>query len=133
MSVRLLPPVSELTQPFWDAAGQNELVIQYCQASAQYVFPPRAHSPWGGGPLSWSKVSGRGSVYTFTIAYRPPHPVFSELCPLVIAIVELEEGPRMITNVVNCELGKLQVGMPVQVTFDTIDDSDISLPVFEPA
>ena len=132
MSARLLPPVSELTEPFWAAARQHELVIQYCEASAQYVFPPRAHSPWGGGPLSWSKVSGKGSVYTFTVAHRPPHPVFAELCPLVIAIVELAEGPRMITNLINCNREDLHVGMPVQVTFESIDDSDVLLPVFEP-
>ena len=132
MSARLLPPVSELTQPFWDAARQRELVIQYCEASAQYVFPPRSHSPSGGGPLTWSKVSGRGSVYTFTVAHRPPHPVFADLCPMVIAIVELDEGVRMMTNVINCNPGDVRVGMPVQVTFETIDDSDISLPVFEP-
>ena len=71
-------------------------------------------------------------MYTFTIAYRPPHPVFTELCPLVIAIVELEEGPRMMTNLINCDPDEVQVGMPVRVIFESIDDSDIALPVFEP-
>lgn len=132
MSARLIPPVSELARPFWEAARQHRLVIQHCAGSGKHVFPPRAHSPWGGGPLTWSEVSGRGSVYTYTIAHRPPHPVFAELCPLVVAIVELEEGPRMMTNLINCDPADLRVGMPVRVAFEAIEDSDISLPVFEP-
>ena len=133
MSARLIPPVSELTRPFWEAASQHTLVLQYCEANDKYVFPPRAHSPWGGGPLAWKEVSGRGSVYTYTIAHRPPHPVFAQQCPMAIAIVELAEGPRMMTNIINCDPGDLQVGMSVHVTFEAIDDSDITLPVFEPA
>jgi uncharacterized protein len=78
-------------------------------------------------------VSGKGTVYSYTVAHRPPHPVFAEQCPLTVAIVELEEGPRMISNIVRCDPGRLEVGMAVQVAFEPIDDSDVVLPVFEPA
>ncbi len=74
-----------------------------------------------------------GKVYTYTVAHRPPHPVFAEQCPLVIAVVELEEGPRLMTNVVGCDPADVSVGMPVQVAFEAIDDSEMVLPVFEPA
>ena len=71
-------------------------------------------------------------MYTYTIAYRPPHPVFSAECPLVIAVVELVEGPRLMTNIVDCEPDAVSVGMVVEVTFEAIDDSDVHLPVFRP-
>jgi uncharacterized OB-fold protein len=71
-------------------------------------------------------------VYSYTVAHRPPHPVFVGQCPLAIAIVELEEGPRMMSNVVGCEPDDVEVGMAVRVCFEPIDDSDVMLPVFTP-
>ena len=133
MSARLIPPSSELTQPYWDAARRDELVVQHCVDCGQRPFPPRAHCPQcGSAALEWRGVSGRGTVYTFTIAHRPPHPVFSDQCPLAIAVVELEEGPRMISNIVGCDPADIEVGMAVQVAFEQIDDSDVALPVFSP-
>jgi uncharacterized protein len=133
LSARLIPPASDLTQPYWDAARRRELVIQRCDSCDHWLFPPRAHCPvCGSDRLVWRPVSGRGSVYSFTVAHRPPHPVFAEQCPLTIAIVELEEGPRMLTNITGCEPGQVEVGMKVAVAFESIDDSDILLPVFTP-
>ena len=134
MSTRLIPPRTELTQPYWDATQRGELVIQQCQECTHRLFPPGAHCPkCGSSKLAWEPVSGKGVIYTYTIAHRPPHPVFAEQCPLAIAVVELEEGPRMITNVVGCDASEVEIGMAVQVTFETIDDSDVILPVFKPA
>ena len=134
MSGRLIPPVSELTQPYWDAASKHQLVMQRCDNCGHLPFPPRAHCPsCGSADLLWSPVSGKGTVYSYTVAHRPPHPVFADLCPLAIAIVALEEGPTMMTNIINCDPGDLQVGMAVQVAFEAIDDSDVTLPVFVPA
>ncbi|MDA1074406.1 MAG: Zn-ribbon domain-containing OB-fold protein [Proteobacteria bacterium] len=133
MSARLIPPSSELTQPYWRAARADELAVQFCQHCDQHSFPPRAHCPQcGSAELEWRTVSGRGSVYTFTIAYRPPHPVFSEHCPMVIAVIELEEGPRMISNIVGCDPATVEIGMAVQVAFEEIEDSKVTLPVFTP-
>ena len=134
MSARLIPPVSELTQPYWDAAARHELVVQHCNSCKQNVFPPRAHCPnCGAAEITWQPVSGRGTLYSYTVAHRPPHPVFAEQCPMAIDIVELEEGPRMMSNVIECDPNDLQVGMAVRVAFEAIDDSDITLPVFVPA
>ena len=131
MSTRLIPPTSELTQPFWDAARDHQLVIQQCDDCAHYLFPPAAHCPQcGSANLTWTPVSGRGSVYTYTIAYRPPHPVLKDHCPLAIAVIELEEGPRMMSNVIGVDPETLTIDTPVQVTYETIDDSDVVLPVF---
>ncbi len=134
MSVRLIPPNSELTQPYWDAAREEKLVIQQCNRCNHRLFPPAAHCPkCGAAELAWTPVSGKGVVYTCTVAHRPPHPVLAAQCPLVIAVIELEEGPRMMSNVINCDPGAVQIGMPVQVAFEPIDDSNMLLPVFQPA
>ncbi len=133
MSARLIPPHTEMTQPYWDASREQKLVVQQCKDCAQHSFPPRAHCPnCGATQLTWEPVSGKGVIYTYTVAHRPPHPVLSEQCPLVIAVVELEEGPRMITNIIGCDSNDVEVGMAVQVAFELIDDSDIVLPVFKP-
>jgi uncharacterized OB-fold protein len=134
MSTRLIPPTTELTGPYWEAARRNELVIQHCEACGLRPFPPRARCPeCGAGDLSWQKVSGRGTVYTYTVAHRPPHPVFADQCPLVISVVQLDEGPRLMTNITGCDPEDVTVGMAVQVDFEPVDDSDLALPVFRPA
>jgi len=133
MSTRLIPPVTELTRPFWDATRQGKLVLQKCKGCMQRLFPPRANCPsCGSQTLAWESVSGDGVIYTYTIAYRSPHPVLADQCPLAVAVVELAEGPRMITNIVGCDPSDVEIGMKVQVAFEAIDDSDEVLPVFTP-
>lgn len=134
MSARPIPPMTDLTQPYWDAARRQELVVQHCESCDHRPFPPRAHCPaCGSATLTWRTVSGKGTVYSYTVAHRPPHPVFAEQCPLAVAIVELDEGPRMISNIVGCDPDALEVGMAVQIAFEPIDESDVVLPVFSPA
>ena len=133
MSARPIPPTSALTQPYWDAAGRGEMAVQRCEQCEHRPFPPRATCPnCGGSSLSWSPVSGRANVYSYTVAHRPPHPVFAAQLPLVVAIVELEEGPRMVTNIVGCDPADVEVGMAVEFTSEPIDDTDMVLPVFSP-
>ena len=133
MSVRLIPPTTELTQPFWEAARARTLVIQQCADCGHRLFPPGANCPkCGSADLDWTPVSGRGVIYTYTVAHRPPHPVLAEQCPLAIAVIELDEGPRMMSNVVGCDPTTLTINQPVQVAFEPIDESDMVLPVFEP-
>ena len=133
MSTRPIPPTSELTEPYWEAARRGELTTQVCRACDLRIFPPRANCPGcGDASLRWAPVSGRGTLYSFTVARRAPHPVFAAQLPLVVAIVELEEGPRMVTNVVGCDPADLAVGMAVEAAFEPIDDSEMVLPVFTP-
>jgi len=109
MSTRLIPPQTELTQPYWEAAANQQLLVQLCDDCRQHQFPPRAHcAACGSANLSWQAVSGKGTVYTYTVAHRPPHPVLVDQCPLIIAVVELAEGPRMMSNVVDCDPRDLQ-------------------------
>ncbi len=133
MSVRPVPPTSELTQPYWDAARRGQMVVQRCEACEHRPFPPRGTCPsCGASSLSWSPVSGRATVYSYTVAHRPPHPAFAAQVPLVVAIVELEEGPRLFTNIVGCDPADVEVGMAVEATTEPIDDTDMVLPVFTP-
>ena len=133
MSTRLIPPITELTQPYWDAARAQKLVVQQCRQCASRFFPARANcADCGSAQLDWTEVSGEGQVYTFTVAHRPPHPILADQCPLAIAVIELREGPRMISNLVECDPHAITVGMQVGVTFLEIADSDVMLPVFRP-
>lgn len=130
---RFLPQPTDLSRPFWEAARRHELLIQRCSGCAHYVFYPRYNCPHcGGRELVWAKVSGRGKVYTYTVARRPTHPAFADRVPYVIAIVELEEGPRMTTNIVDCEPDAVRIDMPVEVTFRDVSD-EVSLVMFRPA
>ena len=134
MSARPIPPTSALTAPYWDAARRGEFVLQRCDACGQRPFPPRAHCPGcGAASLTWATVTGRGTVHSYTVAHRAPHPAFATQLPLIVAIVELEEGARLVTNLVGCEPTGISVGMAVEVCFEPIDDSDQQLPVFQPS
>jgi uncharacterized OB-fold protein len=81
---------------------------------------------------TWTEVSGRGTVYTFTIVHRPLARWFAKKVPLVCAVIELDEGVRMMSDVENIDPDDVRIGLPVQVIFDDVDD-EITLPKFEPA
>jgi hypothetical protein len=81
---------------------------------------------------TWRRLSGRGTVYSFIIVHRPQHPAFLDDAPYNVAIIELEEGLRMHTNIVDCSDEDLRVGMPVEAVFEKIND-DVTLPKFRPA
>src|ERR1051326_2387984 len=83
------------------------------------------------GSFEWERASGQGTVYSFTIIYRPPSPGFQNKVPYVLALIDLFEGVRMMTNVIECEPGDVEIGMPVEVVFDDLNDT-ISLPQFRP-
>ena len=82
--------------------------------------------------LDWIEASGEATVYSCSVNYRAGHPGFAEKTPFVLAIVELAEGPRMMTNIVNCDPETVKIGMAVKVCFDDVTD-DVTLPMFEPA
>lgn len=128
-----LPKPSALTQPFWEGLRKGELRLQKCGDCSKYVFYPRpACSYCMSERLEWTAVSGRGRVYTFTIVRRANIPAFQADVPYVFAIVELEEGPRLATNVVGCDPEAVRVDMPVKAFYDGVTE-EISLLKFEPA
>ncbi len=128
-----LPTPTPVSQPFWDAAREHRLMIQRSKRTGKHVFYPRPVSPFGPvDELEWVQASGRGIVYSFTVARRPTAPQWADDCPFVIAIVELEEGVHMTSNIVDCDPGAVHIGMPVIATFDDVTP-EVTLVKFRPA
>jgi len=130
---RPVPHPTPETQPYWDACKRHELSIPYCLSCKEHFFYPRRFCPrCFGWDIEWRTVSGRGKLYTYSIQYRPQAPGFQP--PYVTAIVQLDEGPRLMTNLVGVEPDpeKIRCDMPVEVDFLELTD-EISLPVFKPA
>jgi uncharacterized OB-fold protein len=127
-----LPSPTPISKPFWDAARQHRLSLQQCQSCKGYVFYPRPICPHcGSADLKWTDVSGRATLYSFTVARRPTMRAFEPDVPYVIAIVDLEEGPRMTSNVVGCPIEEVRIGMPLKAVFDDVSD-EITLVKFRP-
>jgi len=130
-----LPRVTSLTQPYWEAAAQKRLVIQRCAKCGEYVWCPRpACSECGSEQLEWTAVSGRGTVFSFTIIRQViarGAAAFEKEVPYIVAWIDLEEGPRFCSNVVDCPTDQITIGMPVEVVFDQAS-SEIVLPKFRP-
>jgi len=124
-----MPFPSPLTEPFWAACRRRELVVQRCEACGVLTFYPRSTCPaCGSTVLAWQRVSGRGSLYTFTIARRPTHQRLAGRIPYVIAVVELDEGPHLTSTVVDVDVDALRIGARLIVNFEEYDD--ITIPVF---
>jgi uncharacterized OB-fold protein len=132
-ATRPMPEITPATEPFWVAARRHELVIQRCDACDTYRFPPElACAACGSRASSWAPVSGRATLYSWTIAYPPLLPFFAERAPWPIAVVQLEEGPRLITSLTGVTPDEYVIGMPVRVDFEQLDD-ETTLPVFRRA
>lgn len=127
----MITPESER---YWQGCKHHQLWMRYCNRCARPYFYPRDVCPMcGGRDMDWRQMSGRGTVHTFAIVHRPPMPGFAGDVPLITAIVELDEGPRMMTNRFGIapDPAQIRVGMPVEVTHEDITD-EISLPKFRP-
>lgn len=119
--------------PFWQACREHVLRLQRCDQCGKFWFPPGNRCRWcWSDRWQWTPVSGRGRLYTFTVIWRAYHPGFANDLPYNVAVVELEEGPRLISNVVGCAPEALAVGMPLVVVFDDVAP-DLTLPKFRPA
>jgi uncharacterized OB-fold protein len=130
---RMQPPISEPAVPFWDATRDKQLTYQWCPSCQRHVWYPREFCPGClGTELEWRTASGRGVVYACSTMPKPMHPGMKELVPYVVALVDLAEGPRLMTNVTGCAPEDVRVGLPVQVTWEPLEDGR-HLPLFEPA
>ena len=129
-----IPLPTPETRPFWEAARRHELQLRRCRACGRHHFYPRAACPHClSADLEWRRASGRGTLHTFTVVHRGQRD-FPLPAPYVIAIVELAEGPRLMSNLVGIEPdpAKIRIGLPVEVVFDDVT-SEIALPRFRPA
>ena len=131
-------PNAPVPQPesefYWSKAREGELWFRRCNVCRRAYFYPRDICPaCFSRDTSWIRSSGRGSLYSFAIVHRPPSEAWRDLTPYVVAIVELEEGVRMPTNLIGVapDPRSIRVGMPVIVKFKAVSDQ-VSIPVFEP-
>lgn len=128
-----LPALTGEALPFWEACRRGVFLIQRCRACGRHQWYPRgvcAHC-WS-GDVAWVEASGRGTVWSFTVTYANRTPGFAEELPYVLALVELEEGPKVFTNIVECDPRDVRIGMPVQVTFRQATPA-VTIPYFKPA
>jgi uncharacterized protein len=129
---RARPQPTPETQHFWDGTRAGELRLQRCNACRKVYFPPRPFCPaCTARDVAVFAASGKGRLYSYVIHHRPV-PGFTP--PYAIAVVELDEGPRMMTNITGCPQTPeaLQLDMPVEIAFEKLDD-EITLPLFRPA
>jgi len=130
---RPLPEATPETQEFWDGARRGELRIQHCRACGKAYFYPRPFCPHcASRDVEWFTASGRATLYSYVINHRPARG-FEDMAPYIIAVVQLEEGPRMMTNVIGVDPDPEQLppDMPLEVTFER-QSEDITLPLFRP-
>ncbi len=128
-----LPEITPESRPYWDGCRRHELLVQRCRDCGAFQHYPRGVCArcWGDN-LEWRQSSGRGKVYTFTATYRTQARGFKEEVPYILALVELEEGVQVLTNLVGCAPEDVRIGMPVVVTFEDVNNQ-VSIPRFAPS
>ena len=127
-----LPGITEDGAPYWAACREGRLEVQRCSRCEHLRFPPAVLCPKClAEEHEWVPLSGRGRIYSFIIVHRPQHPAFFADAPYNVAIVELEEGIRLHTNVVDCTTDELRIDLPVEVVFEKIDE-EVTLPKCRP-
>ena len=127
---RPLPKPNGDTKPFWDGCRQHQLKFQKCSECGQVRWPPSIICPnCHSQDATWILSSGRGKIYSYVIYHQAPHPAFKDKLPYVVAIVELEEGPHLLTNIIGSPHDHLRCDLPVVVTWEDVT-KEISLPKF---
>ncbi|MCM1943756.1 Zn-ribbon domain-containing OB-fold protein [Streptomyces sp. G2] len=124
------PDIDAFTRPYWDAAAEGRLLLRRCRACARPHHYPREFCPhcWS-EDVDWEPASGRATLYTWSVVHRNDLPPFGERVPYVAAVVDLAEGPRMMTQVVDVPEDDLRADMALEVVFRTGDDG-VAVPVF---
>ncbi|MBI4217052.1 MAG: Zn-ribbon domain-containing OB-fold protein [Chloroflexi bacterium] len=128
-----MPTVSGETKAFWEGCKRGELLIQRCPRCQRYQHYPRAICAHCFSPdIQWVKSSGKGTVWSYTVTHQNRGQGFRDELPYVLALVEVEGGVKMFTNIVDCAPESVKVGLPVEVVFKPATD-DITIPYFRPA
>jgi uncharacterized OB-fold protein len=128
---RIQPRKTRLTEPYWEGCRSGELRLQRCTACGNCQFYPRiACSHCGATDLAWQRASGRGHIASFTVVRRGITQAYE--APYVVALIDLEEGPRMMSTITGCDPESVRIGQPVSVAFEEWSE-EVSLPVFIPS
>jgi hypothetical protein len=127
------PTINDVNRPFWDGCRRGELLLQRCSHCERLRYPAAVVCPQClSAEAQWQAMSGGGKVFSFVVFHRAYHPAWEGKVPYNVALIELDEGPIVLSNVVGVDNAALEVGLPVQVAFETVDDS-LAIPVFKPA
>ncbi|EIZ78327.1 nucleic-acid-binding protein containing a zn-ribbon [Novosphingobium sp. Rr 2-17] len=127
-----IPYISPETAPFWAAAREHRLVLPVCTECETHIWYPKAFcSACGSMAVEWRDMSGLGTIYSFTQVHRGEGP-YREVPSFVLALVDLDEGARVLTNIVEADPADLRIGQPVQVVFHEAGEA-AALPRFKPA
>ncbi len=127
-----VPVVQPWARPFWDAAREHKLVLQHCEACDKAIHYPRMVCPHcSSNRLGWRQASGRGTIYSYTIVLNNAPSAFLADMPYVVAVIELDEGVRMLSNIVDGDPNALRCGLPVEVVFEKLNE-EFTLPKFRP-
>ena len=124
-----LPEFRPETKPYWEATKKHELKLPKSKTNNKFFFYPRAVSPYDdmSQDIEWADASGRGKVWTYSIHNMGPTKAYKGDPPYVVALVELDVGVKMMTNIVDCDPQDVKIGMEVEVVFDDITE-DVTLP-----
>jgi uncharacterized OB-fold protein len=126
-----LPQATTETAAYWEAARAGKLVIQRCRACNHRQFYPRAFCTCClSDEIEWIEASGRGTIYTFTVCRIAASPAFEARLPLPVAMIDLDEGVRMLANIVDADIDRIAVGSRVAVCFERVDET-CTLPQFK--
>ena len=127
-----LPSPNVASRAYWEGCKRHELLLPRCRSCGAYHFFPRFFCvKCASSDLEWVKASGRGEIYTFSILERAGMPAFAAETPYVLSLVQLDEGVRLMTNIVECPPDKVKIGMKVQAVFEDVTE-EITLPKFKP-
>lgn len=127
-----LPRPNKLSRPFWEAARRHELLVLRCNGCSHHWLPPSNLCPRClSKDIGWVRASGRGRVWSWVVFWQRYFPAFADDIPYNVAYVELDEGPRLMTNIVQCDPAAIRCDMPVEVVFEDVTE-EISLPKFRP-
>lgn len=128
-----LPKINPDNQPFWEGCRRHELRFQQCSHCGHVRWPPADLCPQcHATEINWLTSRGTGRVYTFAVYHTAFHPGFTADLPYTVAVVALDEGPHLLTNIVGCRPGEVKCDMPVAVVWEDIDEKT-TLPKFKPA
>jgi len=129
---RPTPIPDPLTEPYWQAVAAEKFVLPRCAACGRWHFYPRPACPHcGDTAIAWTAASGRGTVYSHSVVHRAPSPAFAEDVPYVIAVIATDEGPHLLSRVVEIDPAAVRIGMRVRVRFGRAGDGPV-LPLFAP-
>ena len=128
-----LPQIQPFTEAFWKGTKNNQLLIQTCNSCGAKIFFPRRQCPkcWS-EDLKWTQASGKATVYAFSVTYEGVEAAFKDDLPIILAWVDLPEGIRMQTNIIECDPNDVEIGQSVEVVFKKVTD-EITLPYFKPS